>query len=249
MTACTLYTGEIVRNALFNKLCLVSSRLPRAKLCFNEREFRVLDVVKSSDPWSTSQTTHARADCNFFFVSAPVRGVRSVLLTTYHPLLTQQRTENFCISAMYFDHSELTVFLYPSPRAAGTGTKCSFVHVCVCGYMSPTPRKLNWRSWNLVHWLTMSGVGLLQSLEALAAMQIVGVRSEMSGGVTKIRLNLLPRWNIIVNFRDTGRNYTPIASSLRAESTKVYVLALFATVWRQIQKICFWKEDCQYIRK
>ncbi len=38
--------------------------------------------------------------------------------------------------------------------------------------------------------LTVSGVGFLQPLEALAAMRIVGVASENGRVVTKIHLNL-----------------------------------------------------------
>ncbi len=57
----------------------------------------------------------------------------------------------------------------------------------------------------------------------------------MSGGVTKIRLNLLRKCNISVNFRAIGTN-TPIDSLLQAKSIGVYIFALVVTFGGKFKK-------------
>ncbi len=113
---------------------------------------------------------------------------------------------------------------------------CVCVCVSVCMYVTTVLRE-NWTEWTEVWYTTLSGVGILQPSQALAAMRIVGVASENVRVVTKIRLDLPSKWTSSVSFNVTETNYTPIDSSRRAESLGLYAFAQFVAVWREIQKI------------
>ncbi len=62
------------------------------------------------------------------------------------------------------------------------------------------------------------------------------IEAKMWWVVSKFCVKLPANLNISVNLTAIGTNYTPVDSSLRAESIAIFSFALPLTVWREIQK-------------